>query len=54
MKRRIVLVEAQMSERYGDCRRCHGCGKVPTNRGPEECPRCDGTGHSGDAMDAGE
>ncbi len=58
-------------ERYGDCPRCRGKGKITINQveikgedgetvTPEkveqtkveqECPRCGGTGFSGDAMD---
>lgn len=43
-----------MSERYGDCKRCKGEGHVYLQKDKItaiECPSCDGTGHSGDAID---
>jgi len=50
-----------MSERYGNCRRCKGKGEVQILVGrdgltnekvymPDECPQCEGSGHSGDAL----
>jgi len=49
-----------MSERYGPCHKCGGEGKIyiryetdwdEIRYAEEECPRCEGTGMSGDAMD---
>lgn len=46
-----------MSERYGDCKLCKGEGTIPHEEEngemvQNECPRCDGSGHNGDATDA--
>lgn len=54
-----------MSERYQTCRRCNGRGWIPleinlvgqvdpdepTLPTRDECPRCDGTGWTGDALE---
>ncbi len=51
-----------MSERFRSCRRCAGTGVVQekigrdgitgeTHRMTRDCPTCDGSGSSGDAMD---
>lgn len=46
-----------MSERYSACRLCRGEGKylykddIRLTRQLVTCPRCDGTGYSGDAVE---
>lgn len=42
-----------MGERYSFCKLCNGTGGVkdPVLHRIEECPRCDGSGKSGDAID---